>query len=124
MLRLPRSSNSRARRISAALLLLVRLATVLLALQFSGGVHDLVDVAQAVTGASAEEHEQCPPDKPCDDCPPGCPNCHCAAMGTLVLLQAPAVPPLTLAESLPRSLVGAQAPTGPEPPALFRPPRA
>ena len=126
MLGLASFSHLRTRRVPVALLVLARLATVLLALQFSGGVHDLIDVTRAVMGATAEEpeHEQCPPDKPCDDCPPGCPNCHCAAIGTLVLTESPTLPPLTLGASLPRSLVGAQAPSGPEPPSLFRPPRA
>jgi hypothetical protein len=112
----------------ACVLLLVGLRSFLLlfALQFSGVVHDVSDFIEAVAdSAEHAEHEQCPADGPCSDCPPGCPNCHCAAaMGSLAPQPTLAVLPQVLALSLGASLYDTQAPPGPDLPGLFRPPRA
>jgi hypothetical protein len=107
-------------------LLITRLLVLLFSMQFGGLLHDATDVARCVAWAPEEsEHEQCPPDRPCDDCPPGCPNCHCAtAIGTLAVAQPMALVPQLLTSSLPLSLDRTQAPDGPELPSLFRPPRA
>ncbi len=119
--------QGRPRRSWALLLVVVRSLVLVLAMQFSGVVHDLSDFVEAVaaTPDQAAEHEQCPADGQCNDCPPGCPNCHCpAAIGSLVPAPLGAVARQTLALSLPASLYDTQAPPGPELPGLFRPPRA
>jgi hypothetical protein len=103
----------------------MRSLLVVFALQFSGMVHDLSDAITAATAAPDQaEHEQCPADGPCNDCPPGCPNCHCAAaVGSIAPAPAIGVLPQLLSLSLPESLYDTQAPPGPELPGLFRPPR-
>jgi hypothetical protein len=106
------------------LLVVVRALTLLLALQFSGTLHDLTDVVDAFSSESSGEHEQCPVDGPCQDCPPGCPNCHCASLGSLAPEPPPELVPQLLVSSLPLGLYATQAIPGPERPSLFRPPRA
>lgn len=109
----------------ALVTVLVRALTVLLALQFCGAIHDFSDaVASVVAADDAQQHEECPPDGPCDDCPPGCPNCHCAALGTLIPGSRVEVTPALLEAALPACLERTQVVTGPDRPALFRPPRA
>jgi hypothetical protein len=104
---------------------LLRLMVALFSMQFSGALHDATDLVDAVLRVDEPEHEQCPPDRPCDDCPPGCPNCHCAAAGGTLTIAAPlTLRPQVLSSSLPLSLHLTQAPAGPELPSLFRPPRA
>lgn len=117
------SRTLRPRRVWLSLIVLFRALTVLFALQFSGVIHGVSDVTHAVLLQAEAEHEHCPPDRPCDDCPPGCPNCHCGVIGSL----APESP-LALVSRLPsgprsRRIEGARAPAGPELPSLFRPPR-
>lgn len=118
--------QGRPGRAWALLLVVLRSLLLVFALQFSGVVHDVSDFIEAVADAPERaEHEQCPVDGPCSDCPPGCPNCHCAAaMGSLAPPPALAVLPQVLALSLGASLYGTQAPPGPDLPGLFRPPRA
>jgi hypothetical protein len=112
----------RPRLILAAM---ARLMVVLFSMQFSGTLHDATDLADVVLCVDEPEHEQCPPDRPCDDCPPGCPNCHCAAAGGTLTIAAPlTLQPQPLSSSLPLSLHPTQAPSGPELPSLFKPPRA
>lgn len=106
----------------ASLLAVARVATVLFALQFSGLIHDVSDLIVAVTSGESE-HERCPVDGPCDECPIGCPNCHCPASVRL----APAAP-LRIATLVGErvalaSLYDTQAPDGPDLPSIFRPPR-
>jgi hypothetical protein len=115
----------RPRRAGALLLIVLRSLLLLFALQFSSVVHDVADFVEAVADAPEHSaHEQCPVDGPCDDCPPGCPNCHCAAAaGSLASEPPSAVLPRVLVLSLPYSLYETQAPPGPELPGLFRPPR-
>jgi hypothetical protein len=108
----------------ALVAVLVRALTVLLALQFCGAIHDVSDAVASFVSVADVQHEECPPDGPCDDCPPGCPNCHCAALGTLIPALRVDVAPALLEESLPACLDQTQAVTGPDRPALFRPPRA
>jgi hypothetical protein len=114
------------RRSWALILVVVRSLLLVFAMQFSGVVHDISDFVEAVTATPAQaEHEHCPADGQCNDCPPGCPNCHCpAAMGSLAAASPLAVAPQVLALSLPASLHETQAAPGPELPGLFRPPRA
>src|SRR5262245_34921093 len=71
--------RQRARRSFALLLAMLRVLTVLFAMQLGGVIHGSADLLDATLASAEGEHEHCPPDGPCDDCPPGCPNCHCAA---------------------------------------------
>src|SRR5213075_506222 len=118
--------QGRPRRAWALLLVVLRSLLLVFTLQFSGVVHDVADFVEAVTAAPDRvAHEQCPADGPCNDCPPGCPNCHCpAALGSLAPAAPIAVLPQVLVLSLAPSLYETQAPPGPELPSLFRPPRA
>jgi len=118
--------QGRPGRAWALLLVMVRSLLLVFALQLGGVVHDVSDFVEAVADTEDRaEHEQCPADGPCDDCPPGCPNCHCAAaLGSLAPPPALALSPQVLAFSLGTSLSGTQAPPGPDLPGLFRPPRA
>jgi len=104
--------------------MIVRVLTVLLSLQFCGAIHDFSDAVRFVVSADDGQHEKCPPNGPCDDCPPGCPNCHCAAVGSIVPDVQVELAPELLAESLPSCLYATQAVAGPDRPPLFRPPRA
>jgi len=98
--------------------------TVLFAMQFSGLIHGISDVVDAVAvREEGAEHEHCPPDRPCEDCPPGCPNCHCGVLGSLVPDSPLALRARLPVDSRPHRLEGTQAPAGPELPSLFRPPR-
>lgn len=109
------------------MVVVLRALLVAFALQFSGAIHDLSDFVDAVVVAddTEHEHEQCPVDGPCNDCPPGCPNCHCAAaLGSVAPVALTATMPALLGSALPASLAGTQAPSGPDLPGLFRPPRA
>jgi hypothetical protein len=117
--RLARPSGLRAR-----LSLLLRVLAMLLGVQLAGVGHAAAD-ALHVTGIIAqEEHEECPPDRACDDCPPGCPQCHCSN-------RVPSVAPLVsfvVANALPGADVSfapteSASPPRPELPSLYRPPR-
>ena len=105
------------------MLALVRVLTALFALHFCGLIHEVSDVVSAVTVGQTHEHEQCPPDRPCEDCPPGCPNCHCGTLGSFAL--APRVSGLLghVSSAQASLFENAEAPPGPELPSLFRPPR-
>jgi hypothetical protein len=111
-------------RIGLSLLALVRMFSLLLGLQLSGAPHFVEDVLVLVT-AEHVEHEQCPADGPCDDCPAGCPQCHCS--NALRSVAASSADPIAL--GFDASLVAGhapseQAPIAPELPGLFRPPQA
>ena len=116
----------RPRRGGALLLVAMRSLLLVFAMQFSGALHDISDFVEAVAAVpEGAEHEECPVDGPCNDCPPGCPNCHCAATVALVAVVTPALlSPEILASHAPASLYATQAPRGPDLPGLFRPPRA
>jgi hypothetical protein len=109
----------------AVVLVAVRALLVMFALQFSGTIHDISDFVEAVAAVPDKaEHEQCPVNGPCNDCPPGCPNCHCAAaLGSVAPASPMAILPQVLASALPASLAQTQAPRGPDLPGLFRPPQ-
>jgi hypothetical protein len=115
-----------AHRVWSVALLVLRALLVIFSLQFGGTIHDVTDLVEAVTAAPDKaDHEQCPVDGPCNDCPPGCPNCHCAALGSIAPASPVTIlPPRVLASALPASLAETQAPRGPDLPGLFRPPQA
>jgi len=120
-----RSRSARLSRPLAVLVAALRVVTLLLGLQLSGAVHAVSDLVEAVVLNQPKHQDDCPADgRPCDDCPPSCPNCHCS--------NAPvAVPPVELAS--PRlfaerraasvRLTPSDAPPRPELPLPFRPPR-
>jgi hypothetical protein len=118
--------KGRIKRSWAALLVALRALLIVFALQFSGTIHDISDFVEAVAAAPDKaEHEQCPVDGPCNDCPPGCPNCHCAAaLGSVAPASPMAILPQVLTAALSVSLAETQAPRGPDLPGLFRPPQA
>lgn len=93
------------------------------AVQITGLPHVLKDVVAAVQGDVT--HEQCPNDEDGRECPPGCPSCHCAhPMNALPSLGPSFVlDPLTPIE-IATAPYEAQSPPGPEPGALYRPPRS
>jgi hypothetical protein len=119
-LRLARLSGLRAR-----LSLLLRVLAVLLGVQLGGIGHAAADALHETGIILVEEHEECPLDRACDDCPPGCPQCHCSN-------RVPSVAPLgtfVLASALPRADVTfapteSGSPPRPELPSLYRPPRS
>jgi hypothetical protein len=123
-MRLPSTARRlRSRPAWAVLAVLVRVLTVLISLQFCGVIHDFSDAVRSIVAAEELQHEKCPPDGPCEDCPPGCPNCHCAAVRSIVPNIRLDVTPDLLEASLPTCLYATQAVAGPDRPCLFRPPR-
>jgi hypothetical protein len=124
MLRDRPSRIARHGGLRARLSLLLRVVALLLGVQLAGIGHAAAD-ALHVTGVIAqEEHEECPLDRACDDCPPGCPQCHCSN-------RVPSVAPVAsfvLASALPGAEVAfalseSGSPPRPELPSLYRPPR-
>lgn len=115
---------SRARRAWTLLIVLGRVLTLLFSLELGGLVHDVTDVVAAVADVQRDE-ERCPLDGPCDDCPAGCPNCHCPnALGALVPATAPpAAVDRTESISAAPLLDGGRTPEGPDLPSIYRPPR-
>lgn len=118
----------RTRQLSLPLAYLVsvlRLLTVVVTLQFSGAVHFAVDAVGIVVAERAAHEDDCPLDGgPCNDCPPSCPNCHCANAPTAVLpLEVRSLVSPLFGASPTRGLARTEAPPSPELPALFRPPR-
>src|SRR5690349_18375369 len=112
------------KRLAVALLALLRVLAVVLGLQLSGAVHFATEVVEAVVDAGAH-HETCPADGPCDDCPPGCPQCHCSNGFRSVPPEAafPLVRVLeTSSDGVPA--VSREKPASPELPLPFRPPRS
>ncbi|HEY3493234.1 MAG TPA: hypothetical protein VGK73_01055 [Polyangiaceae bacterium] len=110
--------------LAASVLLLLRLLAVVLGLQLGGIGHAAADLIESMS-SSAEEHEQCPADGACDDCPPGCPSCHCANRVPSVAANGQPLPfavePPPLDAWL--GLAANRAPPGPEPSSVYRPPR-
>lgn len=103
--------------------MLVRVLALVLGLQLTNAAHLVEDVVALVTAEHAE-HEQCPADKPCDDCPAGCPQCHCGS-GPRSVAPTGAEPfALAFDVSVPAAHAPTeQAPLAPELPGLLRPPK-
>jgi hypothetical protein len=115
----------RSSRSWATWFVLLRLATLIFSLQFSGLIHGVSDIACSLMGV-ASEHEQCPVDRPCDECPLGCPNCHCPApvrLGGWTPSVVVSTDSAARAQPL-QGLYETQAPPGPDLPSIFRPPRS
>lgn len=102
----------------------VRVLCLVLGLQVSGVAHAVEDAVNLVAAGHAEHAEQCPVDGPCNDCPPGCPQCHCPNALRSVAPQAVATVVLSLDASTALALGGGErAPTAPVLPTPFRPPQ-
>jgi hypothetical protein len=98
--------------------------SLVLGLQLSGAAH-LVEDVEALVSAEHGQHEQCPADGPCNDCPPGCPQCHCPNALRSVAPPATEMSALAFDASVPAPRAPSeQAPIAPELPGLFRPPQA
>jgi len=104
----------------------MRLIVGLTAVQITGVPHAVADVVAVIQGADEHEseHEDCPNDDDGRECPPGCPSCHCAhAMSALPSLGPALVPDPLVAIEVAIAPYEARWRPGPEPAALYRPPR-
>jgi len=125
MLRVRRPTSALRSGSWAQLSLLLRVLALLLGVQLGGIGHAAADALHETGIIAAEEHEECPLDRACDDCPPGCPQCHCSN-------RVPSVAPLAAfvfvralpGADLPPVLAESSAPPRPELPSLYRPPRS
>jgi hypothetical protein len=105
------------------LFLLLRALLVVLGLQISGAAHAVVDAVAVLTDHAVEHDEPCPPSGPCDECPVGCPDCHCPNAFRSGLPQSVAT---LLEPSHSEPLLAwfeQRAPVSPDPSLPFRPPR-
>jgi len=124
MLRACQPAAARPHGLRARLSLLLRVLAVLLGVQLGGVGHAAADALHETGIIAVEEHEECPLDRACDDCPPGCPQCHCSN-------RVPSVAPLASfvvasafpSADVPFALTESAAPARPELPSLYRPPR-
>jgi len=105
--------------------LFARVVAMLIALQMSGALHAAADALASCAGVLA--------DGDCDDgdggkqCPPGCPNCHCAARSNVAPADVFDVSPLLTrweGQRLAPTCRDHAGPRGPERLPLYRPPRA
>lgn len=92
-------------------------------LQLSGAVHHVLDLARVAALVDAEE-DRCPHEQQGDDCPAGCPTCHCAHVAPAL----PTVPPPGLAALSFATELAATPPDATGPPrsfrsSVYRPPR-
>ena len=103
--------------------MLGRLLVILLSVQLSGVAHDAAELAVSILAGHAEHEDDCPPDRPCSDCPAGCANCHCSPLRSLVPHQ---VTHLRVGFAAGDVTYAGQSggPPGPDLPSIFRPPRA
>lgn len=117
-------ATSRRSGLWARLTLFLRVLALLLGVQLGGIGHAAADALHETGVIQVEEHEECPLDRACDDCPPGCPQCHCSN-------RVPSVAPLPsviVASAFPSAdvtfvLTENAAPPRPVLPSLYRPPR-
>lgn len=104
---------------------LVRALIIVGAVQFSGIAHHAVDAVHAMEGVALHEGQlSCPYEERGDDCPPGCPDCHCAHVFCALPAAVPeliGIRELGTKVSLPYESVG---PPREAPHSLFRPPRS
>lgn len=107
--------------------LLVRLGWMLIALfavaQPLGALALASEVACSLSEDEPAEAENCP-EEPCDDCPPGCPNCPCAP-GLRSIVPVAALSVLGAAElGTAWSCQTQRALSSLDPPTIYRPPRS
>lgn len=125
---MPRAPHTQARRfgVVARWVAALRVLALVLAVQLGGVAEPLMDTVCALTCDTPCHHDdESPLDRPCDDCPPGCPSCHCGNALTSIVPQLTAAEvaalPLEQADS-PRFFE--QAPPVPDSSPPFRPPQA
>lgn len=112
------------KRVAVTLLALIRVLAVVLGFQLSGAGHFATELVEAVVSAEVH-HESCPADGPCDDCPPGCPQCHCSnALRSVAPDASPAVASVLETSTDDVRAFTDDEPPSPELPLPFRPPRA
>jgi len=112
-------------RFAVTVLTALRVLALILGLQLSGAAHAATEAIELIASADVKHADACPPDGPCNDCPPSCPNCHCSNAPTAVTPKAVPAELVALARvpsSTPR--VSERTPPSPDLPLPFRPPRA
>src|SRR4029079_7659199 len=65
-------------RFAVTVLTALRVLALILGLQLSGAAHAATEAIELIASADVKHADACPPDGPCNDCPPSCPNCHCS----------------------------------------------
>ncbi len=111
-------------RFVQVLVVAMRLIVGLTAVQITGVPHVVADVVTAIQGHEDRNHDDCPNDDGGRECPPGCPSCHCAhVMNALPAMAPPTVLDPLIPIDVALAPYVALEPPGPEPAALYRPPR-
>ena len=106
---------------------MLRTVLAIVALQFSGLPHVLVDLVEVVSATPSIEHHDCDDDGPAGECPPGCMDCH---RGHATILPADYVADLFAAlgripgSELATIHLDQTSPTSAHAPSVFRPPRS
>jgi hypothetical protein len=77
---------------------LVRMLTLFVAAELSGGAHLATDVYEALAGLEHHDQADCGDQGADHECPPGCPSCHCThtSHGALVFAVPAYAPHLRL----------------------------
>lgn len=117
-------------RSAIALAVVLRLLSLLVVTELSGAAHALLDVAARLAGTE-HPHDDCDDEEAGHECPPGCPNCHCAH-GAVAQLAARSEPRVELEPSVPWVFCNDAGfvpraelrPQGADRTRLYRPPRA
>jgi hypothetical protein len=108
-------------------LVVVRLLIAITAVQMTGIPHVIADVVMAVHSNGNDQpltDDDCPEERDGHECPPGCPNCHCAhPVNALPVLPASFLLELPSFEEIAIAPYDAQAPPKPDLGAVYRPPR-
>ena len=117
-------------RAGLAWLLLLRVFALFVASELSGLAHTGTDVYESFAGHEQHHEADCEEEEAGHECPPGCPNCHCAhASHAVVVLsglacQTALTPLPTVARRVGFVPYAALVPSGADPASLYRPPRA
>lgn len=119
------SERTRRLRVWSRLLVVLRLLAVVLSLQLSGIGEPLTELVCAVAcDVPCHHDDESSQDAPCNDCPPGCPSCHCAnALVSIVPAPSAALLEAQLLAQPIQLQFSEQAPCSPELSGLFRPPQ-
>lgn len=123
----PRARRTRGRappRFVRAVLLLLRALAMCLALHLSGLVHFALDRWHG--DDTAHHASDCPDDGGDEDCPPGCPSCHCVHVSPALPVPFATLGPSRLLPAYEMAWTPYEARTPPAlaPPGVYRPPRA
>jgi hypothetical protein len=110
------------KRAAVTLLALLRVLAVVLGMQLSGVGHFATELVESMLSDDVH-HESCPADGPCDDCPPGCPQCHCSnGLRSVAPDAAPAVSSVLESSNGVVPALTRDKPPTPDLPLPFRPP--